>query len=191
MAYSKGPASEPGQPPDLRELANRTAISDILALHSRGVDRAVEADLKACYWPDATVAYGAFNGPAHEFCAMLPQAIRGYARTQHVVSNTLVRFSTDAQRAAVESCVTAYHYRAGTDDGNDEEMIFIGRYLDRFEQRGMRWKIRHREVLMDWNINQPASAVLEGPPFAGLSQGERAPDDPLYAMLRELDSASS
>ncbi|MEM1434821.1 MAG: nuclear transport factor 2 family protein [Pseudomonadota bacterium] len=176
---------EPGTVPSLTELANRSAIAEILARHSRGVDRAVEADLKACYWPDSTVAYGAFNGNAHEFCAMLPQAIRGFARTQHVVSNTLVELADDGLRAAVESCVTAYHYRA-IDAADDQEMIFIGRYLDRFERRGDVWKIRHRQVLMDWNINQNASAIHSGPPFEGLAVGARAPDDPLYAMLGEL-----
>lgn len=175
----------PGTLPDLTELAHRSAISEILALHSRGVDRAVEADLKACYWPDATVAYGGFNGNAHEFCAMLPQAIQGFARTQHVVSNTLIQFGDAAQRAAVESCVTAYHYRS-VDGGDDQEMIFIGRYLDRFERRDQLWRIAHRQVLMDWNINQNASAIHSGPPFEGLVVGDRAPDDPLYRMLAEL-----
>lgn len=176
---------EPGTLPDLNELASRSAIAEILTRHSRGVDRAVEAELKACYWPDGTVAYGGFNGNAHEFCAMLPQAIRGFERTQHVVSNTLVEFAADGQRAAVESCVTAYHYRA-LEDAEDQEMIFIGRYLDRFERRGDVWKIRHRQVLMDWNINQNVSAIHSGPPFEGLAVGTRAPEDPLYTMLDEL-----
>lgn len=177
----------PGATPDLKELGHRAAIGDILALHSRGVDRAVEADLKACYWPDATVAYGGFNGPAFEFCEMLPQAIRGFARTQHTVSNTLIQFDGRGYRAAVESCVTAYHYTAA-ENGIDQEMVFIGRYLDRFEQRGAMWKIRHRQVLMDWNQNQPASAIQSGPPFEGLAVGSRAPQDPLYAMLAEFEA---
>ncbi|MEM9744088.1 MAG: nuclear transport factor 2 family protein [Pseudomonadota bacterium] len=175
--------AEPGAMPELEEVANRLAIQAVLARHSRGVDRAVEADLRACYWDDATVAYGGINGPAQEFCAILPQAIRGFDRTAHVVSNTLIDFNADQHRAAVESYVTAYHYRA--DPAGDQDMIFLGRYLDRFERRGSVWRISHRQVVMDWNLNQPATAIHEGPPFDGLARGARAPEDPLYAMLAE------
>lgn len=172
-----------GAVPAPEEVAHRMAIGQVLAVHCRGVDRASEADLKTAYWPDATVAYGAFNGNAHEFCAMLPQAIRAYARTQHCISNCLITISGAV--AAVETYVTAYHYRAVA-DGPDEEMTYLGRYLDRFECRDLVWKIAHRQVCMDWNQNVQASAILDGPPFDGLARGERAPKDPLYALLEQV-----
>ncbi len=176
--------TETGRVPDAAEVADRLAIQEVLAVHSRGVDRADEAILKTAYWPDATVAYGAFNGSAHEFCAILPGAIRGYARTQHTLSNTCIEFR--AHRALVETYVTAYHYQAAdqsTGQGADREMTYLGRYLDTMERRDGVWKILHRQVVMDWNRNTDASAVFEGPPFDGLARGSRAPDDPLYALL--------
>jgi len=169
--------NETGRIPGLAEVADRLAIMDVLAKHSRGVDRADGALLKTAYWADATVAYGAFNGGAHEFCEILPNAIRTYARTQHSLSNTSVDFHGDT--ALVESYVTAYHYLA-VEDGPDTEMIYLGRYLDTMTRRGDVWKIQHRQVVMDWNQNIAATAVLEGPPFDGLAHGERHPDDPLY-----------
>ena len=60
-------------------MADRLAIMDVLAKHSRGVDRADAEVLKSAYWPDAEVAYGGFNGLAHEFCDYLPDAIKRYA----------------------------------------------------------------------------------------------------------------
>jgi hypothetical protein len=172
--------TETGAIPDLEELAHRLAIQEVLATHSRGVDRADEAVLKSCYWPDAEVAYGGFNGSAWQFCEMLPQSIRRFAATQHSISNVLIRRVGDVAR--VETYVTAYHYLADA-DGGDTEMTFLGRYLDLMERRGDCWKIRHRRVLMDWNQNVAATAILSGPPFDGLARGARYPDDPLYAHL--------
>ncbi len=172
--------TETGRVPQPEEVADRLAIQEVLAKHSRGVDRADAAVLKSAYWPDATVAYGAFNGNAHEFCEILPEAIKAYARTQHTLSNTCIEFRD--HRALVETYVTAYHYRAGA-EGYDTEMTYLGRYLDTMERRNGVWKIIHRQVVMDWNQNTEATATLEGPPFDGLARGARHPDDPLDRLL--------
>ncbi len=189
-----------GKVPDTAELADRMAIHEVLTLHCRGVDRADERALKSAYWPDAEVAYGGFEGLAHEFCEMLPKSIVRFAHTQHSISNVLIQFSDgaspkkdDPERmwAAVETYVTAYHYLAGESGAPDTEMTFLGRYLDRFERRDAgrsgAWKINHRRVLMDWNQNADGSAVLEGPPFDGLARGMRYPSDPVYALLRSTE----
>ena len=170
---------ETGQVPSLAEVADRLAIQDVLAQHSRGLDRACEATLKSAYWPDAEVAYGGFNGSAHQFCQMLPGSIKRYAATRHAITNTAIDLRGDEAR--VETYVTAYHYLAA--EAGDAEMTYLGRYLDRMEKRGEIWKIAHRRVVMDWNQNAAATAILEGPPFDGLARGKRHPDDPLYAHL--------
>ncbi len=162
-------------------VADQLAIHQVLAMHSRGVDRADEAILKSAYWPDAEVAYGGFNGSAHVFCTALPTAVRRFAHTQHCLSNTCIAFVTDTQ-ARVETCVTAYHYLA-VQDAPDTEMTFLGRYLDHMEKRADTWKILHRRVVMDWNQNAPGSARWEGPPFDGMARGGHTPDDPLYEFL--------
>lgn len=173
---------EVGQTPSAAQMADRMAIAEVLAMHCRGVDRADEHALKSAYWPEATVAYGGFNGNAHEFCAMLPTAIKQYAQTQHSISNLLIHL--DGNSAKVETYVTAYHYRANA-DGPDTEMTYLGRYLDRFEKRSDIWRMRHRQVIMDWNQNADATAILSGPPFEGLGRGSRYPDDVVYQMLAE------
>lgn len=173
---------ETGTVPDLATIGDRLAIQEVLAKHSRGVDRADETILKSCYWPDSTVAYGGFNGNAHEFCTYLPNGIKRYYATQHTITNILADIR--GNRAQVETYVTAYHYRR-EEDGSGTEMTYLGRYLDRFEKRGNVWKIRHRQVLMDWNQNTTASSINQGPPFDGLARGTRYPEDPMYAMLAE------
>ncbi len=170
-------STQPGRVRSLEELADEMAIRQVLAAHSRGVDRADEAILKSAYWEDATVAYGGPDSSAMAFCEALPGAIRAWARTQHVLGQSLIEL--DGDKARVETYVTAWHY-GSADDGRDREMIYLGRYLDRMQRRGGVWKISHRTALMDWNLNQNASAVWDGPPFDGLARGAREPDDPSY-----------
>ena len=58
------PMHETGRVPEAGALADRVAIYDVLVRHSRGVDRGDSAILRSAYWPDAEVAYGAFDGLA-------------------------------------------------------------------------------------------------------------------------------
>lgn len=178
--------TETGAIPSPAELADRSAIEDVIYTHSRGVDRADAAILKSAYWPDAEVAYGSFNGPAHEFCDLLAAGIRRYRATHHQVSNISARVS--AENAVVESYVTAYHYldASETNPGTDTEMTYFGRYVDHMQQRNRVWKLLFRQVVMDWNQNLKTSADFGGPTFAGLARSDRHPNDPLYAMLERV-----
>jgi hypothetical protein len=169
---------EAGETADVAELADRLAIQEVIFAHSRGIDRLDQGCIEATYWPEAEVAYGAFEGRAHDFAAMVVPALRaGYELTQHGVSNTLITFSED--RARSESYVSAYHLLHGA----QEEMFFSGRYLDAHEKRGNRWKMIHRRVVMDWSRQWTVVDERESPAFAGLAKGARLGTDPLYDFL--------
>ena len=172
-----------GRIPDAGEVADQLAIQDVLHRHCRGVDRADAGVLKSAYWPDATVAYGRFNGSAHEFCEHLPDAIRHYAHTHHSVSNVVIE--RDGDQAKVESYVTARHHSAAVGDAPARDMMYYGRYLDRFERRADRWKIAHRQVVMDWHRDEAAAVDFDDPRFDGLARGARHPEDPLDALLAD------
>ena len=78
-----------GKIPNLKEIADRLAIQDVLYRHCRGVDRADADLLKSAYWPEAEVAYGAYNGPAHtRFVKIYPHTITKYAATSRTASPT-------------------------------------------------------------------------------------------------------
>jgi len=168
---------ETGRVPGPREVADRLAILDVLACHSRGVDRGDSDVLCGAYWPDATVEYGAFNGAAHTFCERLPHAMRVFRWTHHALGN--VAMQIDGADARVETYVVARHYIEDRASG-DREMTVFGRYLDRMQRRGDVWKIAHRRVVMDWNQHAAASAKWIGAPFDGLARGTRDRLDPLY-----------
>jgi hypothetical protein len=170
-----------GKVPSSARMADESAIRQILALHCRGVDRADEAALKACYWADATVKYGPKPAPAHEFCSGLVKAIAAFAQTHHQVGNVLIALAEGESptRATVETYLTAYHYRSVAGAG-DSELIYIGRYLDQFEKRGDTWKISHRLPVMGWSQNLTASHDGAHPALAALARAGRYPDDPVY-----------
>lgn len=170
---------ETGQIPDVKTLTDRLAIYDVLVRHSRGVDRGDAGILRSAYWPDAEVAYGAFDGSAQVFCERLPKMMRVFKWTHHAIGN--VAIDIDGADARVETYVVARHYIA--EPAGDREMTVFGRYLDRMQRRGDAWKIAHRRVLMDWNQHAAASAKWQGAPFEGLARGTRDATDPLYAHL--------
>lgn len=170
--------AETGQVPEQAEVADRLAILEVIATHSRGVDRASSDILKSCYWPEAEVDYGGYKGPAHPFCEALPDAITRYENTQHAVSNSLIEI--EDTKARVESYVTAFHYLALPDEP-DFEMTYIGRYFDRMEKRGDVWKITFRHVVMTWHQNAQGSKDEErNPSLKALTRAGRYPDDPWF-----------
>lgn len=167
----------PGMVPNAAEVADRLAIQDILAMHSRGLDRLDSAALAVCYWPDATVDYGSYKGPAQTFIPLVIDALRSqYALTRHGLGNTLITFSDD--NAQSETCVSAGHLLPGA----EQDIHFYGRYLDHLVKRDQCWKIQHRQVVMDWSKRHVVVDERESEAFAALSKGAHHDNDPLYTF---------
>lgn len=164
--------------PDEAEVVARDAIATNLARHSRGVDRNDFDLLAEAYHPDATVAYGMFEGPARDFARFLTDSMSGAPVTLHRTSCSLVRI--DGDRARSESYVIAY---TRTPEGQGWcQRLIGGRYLDRHERRGGRWRIEHRTYVHDWNANVPS--VERVPPPAAILGRQRA-GDPAHALFAD------
>jgi hypothetical protein len=167
-----------GTPAGAAELADRLAIQDVLSFHSRGLDRLDTALLQACYWPEAEVDYGSYKGPAQQFAELVIPALRGnYELTRHCLGNTLVELR--GNRALAESSVNAGHLLPGA----KEEMLFAGRYLDTLEKRDGRWKLLHRQVVMDWSRRHQVADERATEAFAAMAKGAHGTADPLHAFL--------
>ena len=168
----------PGSTPSPSETADRLAILEILALHSRGLDRCDGTTLSDCYWPEAEVDYGSYKGPAQPFAQLVTQVLaEQYELTRHGLGNSLIELSGDSARC--ETCVSAGHLL----QGGAEDLHFYGRYLDQLEKRGSQWKILHRQVVMDWSKRLPVVDERSSEAFADLAKGGHAPADPLYPFL--------
>lgn len=175
-------STDPGHRAALRQIADKQAIQNCLAVHSRGVDRADANLLGSAYHADATVDYGFFAGPASELVALLAQAQKGQPVTLHRTSNMWVRVEGDT--ACSESYVMAY---AETPGDNGAAQRFIGgRYLDRHARRDGQWRLTHRTYVMDWNRNRPSTASWPEPPVSMASfvpRGGQGAADPGRALL--------
>lgn len=164
----------------LERLSDQLAIQKVLATYCRAVDRCDHDLLKSVYWPDATDNHGVFNGNALEFAAFIIPLLREMGQTMHQISNVLI--DLDGDQARVETYVCAHHLIPSEQGAKD--MIFLGRYLDRFERREGEWRIAYRLVIMDWNRNHPATAVWDEGAFGEMEvRGQRSPDDPSYALF--------
>ncbi|MFK7730297.1 MAG: nuclear transport factor 2 family protein [Pseudomonadales bacterium] len=166
-----------GKVPNAQQVADRIAIGEVLALHSRGLDRVEESTLKSCYWSDAEVDYGTFVGSAHQFAELVMQALAGtYELTRHCIGNTLIAFDGN-DLANCESCVNADHLFIGA----KQEMQFAGRYLDTLEKRDGVWKMKHRRVVIDWSRTVDVVDERGSEAFVAMAKGAHSEADPSHA----------
>ncbi len=134
--------------------------------------------IQCAYWPDAEVDYGRYKGSAHVFAELVVGALgEQYELTRHTLSNTLIVFK--GHKAVCETSVNAGHLLRGA----EEEMLFYGRYLDTLEKRDGRWKIFHRQVVMDWSKKLPVQDERSTAAFVDLAKGGHRESDPLYMFL--------
>jgi hypothetical protein len=173
----------------LQELLDREAIRDCLYRYCRGIDRADEEALRSAYWPDGTDSHGAYSGSATGFVEVALKQLRGGSgRMVHMIGNILIELRGEV--AAVESYFLAFQEERDG-EGAARETLLCGRYVDRFEKRAGEWRVAARTVTYDWQRQMPLSEAL-APAVFGLRQptGARCPEDPVYALLRQLPPAA-
>lgn len=170
----------------LREaLIARHRIMNVLALHSRGVDRADGNLIAAAYHADATVDYGFFQGPAATLATILADAQKAGLPTLHRTSNIAIRLAGD--HALSEAYVMAY-----AEEPDIQRMVF-GRYLDRHERRDGVWRLVHRRYVLDSNSNRPNNATRPDPAVLNdhfVPRGGKGAADPGRTLLAYHEAAS-
>lgn len=164
----------------LHEIADKQAIDQVIAAHSRGLDNADAALLKSCYHPDGVVEYGMFEGAASDFADAVTQN-DGLPATQHRPS--AVWSVVDGDRAKAETSVIVYREDQG-DNGTLQQFV-CGRYLDTLEKRDGAWKILKRIYVLDWNSNMPDTSDWDEPLYEPIPRGEKGGDDAGYRLLAQ------
>lgn len=140
---------------NIDNVADIQAISNVLARHSRGVDRADAGLLASCYHEDGTVDYRFYAGPAHEFATILTGAQKAGPVTLHRTAQMWIEL--DGKQAASESYIMAYAASPG-ETGPATQHLICGRYLDRHEKRNGEWRLNHRTYVLDTNVNWTGDA---------------------------------
>ena len=161
---------------DLKSIADRIAIRDVLDRYCRGIDR-LDADLvNSVYWDEAIDDHGIYKGPGKDFAAfVIPMLREHFTGTMHALNQSLIEL--DGARARAETYFSAYHWRG--DRGSQGIEIVGGRYVDVLEERGGEWRIRDRVVIIEWARTdddiKPSSFPLDV-----FVPGRRDSNDPAY-----------
>jgi len=164
---------------DVQRLIDTQAITDVLMLYSRGIDRRDEAALMRVYWEDAIDDHGEYSGPAHAFIKSVMPTL-AQMKTSHMLANILIEFASTTV-AQVETYFQATHVL-----GNEPQLshwILGGRYLDRFEKRAEEWRIKERTVVVDYQ-----RLLADVQPWSGWQPRTQAlcaakPNDPVYRVF--------
>lgn len=150
---TEGAGVEPAVEAALRELAVR---------YARGVDRRDVDTFLGVFEPDAVVAVrrpSPTEPPSeirgHDRLARIPEVIARYARTFHFLGQSSYRDLGDEAEGEVH-CI-AHHLDLSAEAATD--LVMFIRYEDRYARHpDGTWRIRLREVLVDWTETRPADA---------------------------------
>lgn len=133
---------------DLQRLLDEAAIRDTAARYCWALDTLDRSAIETVFLPDSTAILG---GPAlleglDAIWARICAALSNLTVSQHLIGSQLVEVTGDT---ATQRCyLHAQHVREGTEGGS--QYIVAGTYIDRLERTPAGWRIRHRELTVQW-----------------------------------------
>jgi hypothetical protein len=155
-------------------LADKAAIAELIYRYCRAVDR-LDIPLGHSIWHEGGEAdYGeVYRGPGPGVIDLICRQHGHTLHHSHQVSNILI--DLDGDRAGSESyCFATLRL---TRDGQVMQMCVWSRYIDRWERRGGRWGLVHRQAIIDFD---EIGAVNE---MKRHTIGTRDTSDPSYGVL--------
>ena len=164
----------------LQILLDKQQLYELVLNYCRGVDRHDFALLETLYHPDSVDDHSPlFKGSGPEYVRWIPTILERYTVTSHVITGAL--FNVDGDVAEGEVQVTAYHL---TKKDPAREVIFHGRFLDRYERRQGVWRILERVTVNDWFESRIHDQDLAARLSRGILPGRPDETDPLYSRLK-------
>lgn len=160
----------------LATLQAKQDLHELLANYCTGVDRRDRALLESLWWPEATMDFGLFRGPAAQFCELITADNPAVEMTYHFTSNEL--FEIDGDRATGRAYVIGMSALRG--EGEATQHVAAGRYLDHYERRDGVWKFSRRLFVLDLNFNEASTAVWDSGIGAAVTRGQPNDDDIHY-----------
>lgn len=157
---------------DLENLLSKQAIYESIVRMALALDRCDAGAVLDAFWPDGRIESGAFSGTIIEYLPYFEKSVHLFTRLTHQVSNILIEVDGDTARS--QTYLDAYHEFEAK-----PPIRFVGRYIDRSERRGGKWRILRRLLVLDWH--EGASSDDEFPIVADKRvRGGRKPSDPWY-----------
>ena len=140
---------------ELREVADRIEIGDLLTRYTRAIDTGELDRLDDVFLPDARIDYTATGGIAGrypEVKAWLAEVLPIFAHTQHVVAQAEVRLDGDAADVAAYFLNPMVLAKA---DGPEQIWEFGGWYHHRLVRTPAGWRSRELVEELSWKRGIP------------------------------------
>jgi SnoaL-like domain len=160
----------------LARLLERQDILDCVMRFSRGMDRFDRELFLSAFHADAVIAAGPFvGGPQDLYDWASSMHEHGQSATHHNLLNHTCEIDGDVAH-------TETYYLFVGRNRDDTNWIAGGRYIDRFERRGGKWKIALRTNAIEWSGMVPTMPI----PFSDVpdihvnGSASRSNQDPSY-----------
>jgi hypothetical protein len=135
------------------QLADVAAVRDCALRYSHGIDRLDAEVMRSAYWPDAVDDHGVYVGNAWEFVDRCMGSHGRWRSTMHCVLNHWVELDGPTIARGEVYNVTYLFPPEG------QPSMWVGRYLDRYEQRAGEWRIIHRTCVHEGTSMLASSAM--------------------------------
>ena len=165
----------------LQELLDRKACEDVLMRYGRTLDWLDGEGHESCFWPDAQIDYGFFQGCGADWVPTVMEIEAAAPHRWHVSTGAMVQIRGDKARGE------CYGLSVGTSKNEQGELVdtmFGGRYLDELEKRDGQWRISKRSYIADWIHHFPNG--LEAINSSGLLLKILDIHGPGHALYRRL-----
>ncbi len=132
----------------IEALIAKQQIYDVLCNYCRALDRMNKELAYAVWHEDGTALYhDMYEGTGRGFVDWVWQAHDAMERHSHQLANSLI--DVTGHTASSETYVTVTLWTLPNEQGEQQEIIGKGRYLDRWSKRTGKWAIDHREHVLD------------------------------------------
>ena len=139
----------------LRWVADRTAIRDLVTRYAVAVDRKDWTAVRTCFTEDATCDYAWFQGDLPTVLGLIERGLAQFESTTHLVGNHLADVAGDTASAETYALC---HHRLRTPAGVADRVAGL-RYLDGLVRTPEGWRIRRRDVVVDWERVDPVEGA--------------------------------
>jgi hypothetical protein len=146
----------------------------VLMRYCRGVDRRDVELLSSCYHPDA---FDDHVGQTYTGETVAQGLVDWMDAIMTVTTHNITTFNIEVRgdEAGSESYTTSVHLT--TMFGEEQTLMSIARYVDRFERRNGEWKIANRLVVAEFS----GQVAMQRNPFDSMARKDRR--DPSYTVL--------
>jgi hypothetical protein len=136
----------------LEALLDKQAIEEVLMRYARTVDWLDEDGQASCFWPDAEIDYGFYQGDGAGWAPLVMEVERSAERRWHLCGGLMISLK---ENQASSECYGLTVSCVADEDGNKLDYMFGGRYLDELEKRDGEWRISKRRYVLDFRYELP------------------------------------